>query len=333
MAEIDFSKYKKVDDIVNDIKSVKIQGATNVAIATFEGMKIFIENYDRRAENYDEFLEDLNRVGYNLAFARENEPLAKNGLKFVLRNLVTRNPGLRDVGECREKVYDLCQEFLDLIADAKRKIIQNSVQIMDDVDEVFTHCHSSTAVSIIKNRAREVEGFKAVCTETRPLFQGRITATRLHEGGIDTILIVDNAAESFIIDRGTHPVDVVFLGADEITMRGDAINKIGSWGIALASYFVSKPVYVVTPILKIEVETAYRPVKIEYRCTVHDSQDPTVCKRSDEVWKGAPKGLKMVNPAFEIINREFITGYITELGIIKPEDIGKVIQQEFQWLF
>ncbi len=255
MAEIDFSKYQKVEDIVEDIKSIKIQGATNVAIATFEGMKLFIKNYDRREDNYDRFLEDLNRVGYNLAFARENEPLAKNGLKFVTRMLVIRNPGLRDVDEAKQKVTQLCDEFLDLIANAKKKIIENSVHVMEGVDEVFTHCHSSTAVSIIKNRAKEVQNFKAVCTETRPLYQGRTTATRLNEAGIDTTFIVDSAAESFIIDRGTHPIDTVFLGADEITMRGDAINKIGSWGIALASYFVSKPIYVVTPILKIEVDS------------------------------------------------------------------------------
>ncbi len=320
MAEIDFSKYEKVEEIVDDIKSIKIQGATNVAIATFEGMKLFVEKYNPRLDGYDDFLEALNRVGYTLAFARDNEPLAKNGLKFVLRNLITRNPGLRDVHECREKVLGLCDEFLDLIQSAKSKIIENSVPIMKGVDEVFTHCHSSTAVSIIANHLKEVKNLKAVCTETRPLFQGRTTARRLHEAGVDTTLIVDSAAESFIIDRGTHPIDVVFLGADEITMRGDAVNKIGSWGVALAAYFMGKPVYIVTPILKIEVETAYRPPKIEYRT-------------SGEVWEDAPRGLKMLNPAFDIINKEFITGYITELGIIKPDEISTVVQQKFQWLF
>lgn len=320
MAEIDFGKYKNVNEIIADIKSIKIQGATNVAIATFEGLKLFIKNYSSQMENYETFMEDLNRVGYQLAYARDNEPLAKNGLKFVTRMLIIRNPGLRDVRECQKKVVELCDEFLGLIASAKQKIVENSVAVMDNVDEVFTHCHSSTAVSIIKNQSKRINNLKAVCTETRPLLQGRITAKKLVEAGIDTTFIIDSAAETFIIDRGTHPIDVVFLGADEITMRGDAVNKIGSWGIALASYFMSKPVYVVTPILKIEVETAYRPVKIEYRV-------------SDEVWPDAPKGLKIENPAFGIINREFITGYVTELGIIKPEDISSVIQKNFQWLF
>jgi ribose 1,5-bisphosphate isomerase len=320
MAEIDFSKYKKFEEIEDDIKSIAIQGATNVAIATFEGLKIYVENYNGRIDSYREFIESLNRVGYRLAFARDNEPLAKNGLKFVMRNLVLRNPGLRDVDECKKKVVELCDEFLEMIKSAKEKIIENSVEIMDNVDEIFTHCHSSTAVEIIANQGKRINNLKTVCTETRPLFQGRTTASRLVEKGINTTLIVDSAAESFIIDRGTHPIDIIFLGADEITMKGDAINKIGSWGVALAAYFVSKPVYIVTPILKIEVETAYRPVKIEYRA-------------SEEIWDEAPRGLKMENPAFEIINKEFITGYITELGIIKPDDIAKVIQENYQWLF
>lgn len=333
MSEIDFTKYKKVEEIIEDIKSVKIQGATNVAIATFEGIKLFVSNYDCRDDSYERFMEQLNKVGYSLAFARANEPLAKNGLKYVLRMLVIKNPGLRDVKECKEKVFELCDEFLDNIKTAKEKIIENSEHIMDGVDEVFTHCHSSTAVSIIKNHSKKVKNLKAVCTETRPLFQGRITAQRLVDAGIDTTFIIDSVAETFIIDRGSHPIDVVFLGADEITMRGDAVNKIGSWGIALASYYVSKPLYVITPILKVEVETAYRPVEIEYRCTVHDPANPAVCKVSDEVWPDAPKGLKIENPAFGIINREFITGYVTELGVIKPEDMASVIQKNFQWLF
>jgi ribose 1,5-bisphosphate isomerase len=324
MAEIDFSKYRSVDEIVSDIKDVTIQGATNVAISTFEGLKIFLENYDCGSSNYDEFIEDLNRVGYTLAYARPNEPLAKNGLKYVMSVLVIRNPDLRDVTSCKEKVYELCDEFLEIIRESKEKIIKNSEEL-PEIQQAFTHCHSSTATKIIYNLSKRVEGFKVVCTETRPLYQGRITAKKLLDYGLDTTLIADSAASSFIIDKCTHefctqPIDIVFLGSDEITMNGEAVNKIGSWGIALAAYFASKPVYVVSSILKTEVETAYRPVKIEYR-------------EASEIWEDAPEGLKMVNPSFELINSGFITGFITEFGIIKPNEIASVIQKEYQWLF
>lgn len=320
MAEIDFSTYMDVASIVADIKSVKIQGATNVAIATFEGLKLFISQYQVADHTYEQFLEELNRVGYMLAYARPNEPLAKNGLKFVTRMLIIRNPGLNNIDVAKEKIVSLCNEYLGLVKGAKERIVHNGQEVLGGVSEILTHCHSSTSERLIIEQSKKVENFKAVCTETRPLFQGRTTATNLVKAGIETTLIVDSAVESFVIDRGTHPIDVIFLGADEITMRGDAINKIGSWGIALAAYYASKPVYVIASILKTEVETAYRPVKIEYR-------------DDKEIWSEAPENLKMVNPAFEIINKEFIAGFITEVGVIKPADLTSTIQKEYQWLF
>ena len=161
---------------------------------------------------------------------------------------------------------------------------------------------------------------KAVCTETRPLYQGRITATNLLKMGVKTTLIADSAAESYVIGKGHFPVDVIFIGADEITVHGEAIKKIGSWGIALASYYASKPIYVVTSILKVEPETAHKPVEIEIR-------------EDKELWPEAPEGLDMHNPAFELINKQFITGYLTEFGVIKPEDMVGVLREKYGWVF
>ena len=55
------------------------------------------------------------------------------------------------------------------------------------------------------------------------------------KGGVDTTIIADSASESFIIGRGSIDPDVIFIGCDEVTMKGDTINKVGSWGVALAS--------------------------------------------------------------------------------------------------
>ena len=158
------------------------------------------------------------------------------------------------------------------------------------------------------------------CTETRPLLQGRITAANLINAGVDTTLLVDSAAESIIIGRGNEPVDIVFTGADELTIHGDAINKIGSFGIALAAYYASKPLYVVSSLLKVNPATAYSDVQIEMRS-------------NEEVWDNPPKGLKLYNPAFEVIPNKLITGYITEAGIIKPEDLARTVHEKYDWVF
>jgi ribose 1,5-bisphosphate isomerase len=188
------------------------------------------------------------------------------------------------------------------------------------IDHVLTHCHSSTAVRLIQGIAKGDEDFTAVCTETRPRYQGRITAKELLNVGIDTTLIADSAAESFVIGRGSKPVSVVFIGCDAITMKGYCINKIGSWGIAMAAYQSSKPLYVVTSLLKVDHDTAHQDIRIEIR-------------GDKELWEDAPKGLEMYNPAFEVVDAGLITGFITEFGIIKPRDIGDFVRKEYPWLF
>jgi translation initiation factor 2B subunit (eIF-2B alpha/beta/delta family) len=56
-------------------------------------------------------------------------------------------------------------------------------------------------------------------------------------------------------------------------------------------------------------------------------------KRSaNEVWKDRPKELEIINYAFDMIPGKFITGIITEFGIIKPKDIRKMVKKHYPWM-
>ncbi|HRI05427.1 MAG TPA: translation initiation factor eIF-2B [Candidatus Dojkabacteria bacterium] len=311
-------KYQNIEDILKDIKSIKIQGATNVAIATFEGIKIYLQNIGSNLDS--DIFEKAMSVGSKLAYARPNEPLAQNGLKFLNYFFKVKYHSPTDSNEIRQILISLCDEYLGMIRDSKEQIVQKNLSLFTDTHYAFTHCHSSTAERLIYEMAKGKEGFKVVCTETRPLFQGRITAANLLDKGLDTTLIADSAAETYIIGRAGFPVQSVFLGADEITIHGDFVNKVGSWGIGLASYYANIPVYVVTPLLKVNPASAYQSVEIEVR-------------ESDELWPEAPKGLKMFNPAFDFINKQFVAGFLTEFGLVKPEDVVRVLRENYGWVF
>lgn len=310
--------YKEINTIYEDIKNLNIQGATNVAIATFEGMKkyISISNVVKPEDFFSEFFE----VGRKLSNARSNEPLAKNGVKFVKYFFGQRNPDLPDLNTMKRDLLSLCDEYLDIISNAKRDLVQNNKGRFLNYDKVFTHCHSSTAVAFIKAISKGDQNFEAVCTETRPLYQGRITAKNLINAGIKTTMIVDSASESFIINRGSVPIDIVFIGCDQITLEGHTINKIGSWGIGASAYYGGKPMYVVTPFLKIDVSSKRDNIEIEVR-------------EDRELWEEAPEELDMYNPAFEIVDSRLIAGYITEFGVIKPEEVGSIAKEKYPWLY
>jgi ribose 1,5-bisphosphate isomerase len=308
---------KEVEQLHNEIKEIKIQGATNVAISTFKGMKSALRT---GYNNSGDLLKDIVDVGRYLAYARPNEPLAQNGVLYVKHFFKERGGQNLPLPEEKELISNLCDEYLDNLESSKHKIDELNTPQLRYIDHILTHCHSSTAVRLIQGIAEGDDDFTAVCTETRPRYQGRITAKELLSADIDTTLIADSAAESFVIGRGSKPVSVVFIGCDAITMKGYCINKIGSWGIGMAAYQSSKPLYVVASLLKVDHDTAYQDIGIEIR-------------EDKELWEDAPKGLEMYNPAFEVVDAGLITGFITEFGIIKPRDIGDFVRKQYPWLF
>jgi ribose 1,5-bisphosphate isomerase len=326
----------KVAKIVKDIEEIKIQGATAVAEATFRGIKLYIEQYQKDSPR-EVFLADVEKIGLKLAKARPNEPLATNGLKYLLRMFRIKHPELEDIEDIKKGLIEEMTEFEEILDKAKADIVDVGVENFGHLDGVLTHCHSSTVENIIAgivNSKKESEWFSVIATETRPRYQGRITAGNLAERDIEVIMIVDNAVTSFLAgdwsadeiygDWGDWdiPVDAVFIGCDEIGVYGDTINKVGSYGVALAAYFTSKPLYVMGTILKLDPSSVYEKQKIEMRHT-------------DEVWEDAPEDedLKIINPAFEIIPHEFITGFVTEFGVLKPDELEEVIGKNYDWIW
>jgi len=308
---------KKIEDIYQDIVDLKVQGATNVAIATFEGIKIALE---KSYLDEKKIIQEVIEIGKYLAYARPNEPLAQNGILYLKHFFIQNGGNGLEYNRKKELILQLCSEFLKKVSSAKHKIDELNSQKLNYIDNVLTHCHSSTAVRLIQGISKGDPNFTAVCTETRPRQQGRKTAKELLEAGIDTTFVADSAAELFVIGRGTKPVSAVFVGCDCITMKGSFVNKIGTWGIAMSAHQSNKPVFVVTPLLKMDHDTLNKDIKIEVR-------------EDTELWKDGPKNLKMYNPAFEVVDSQLLTGYVTEYGIIDPNQIGEFARREYPWLF
>ncbi len=307
---------ESIKRVATDIANIKIQGATNVAIAVFEAMEEWLstQNFDSK----ELLIANYEKYAGMLANIRPNEPLAKNGVKFVMYNVHVRGHGISDVSRIKELLRKLSKEYLDIIAKSKKKIIEIGQDILKDANIIFTHCHSSTAESLIIESDKKSKK-TVIATETRPLYQGHITVTNLLKAGVETVMVVDGAAPYFIKDDSFYPVDVVLLGADEVTVFGDAVNKVGSYAMGISAYFSGKPLYIVTPSLKVDVSTLYNPVKLELR-------------DAKEVWPEAPSDLKIINPAFDIVPREFITGFVTELGILKPDQLEDAVRRAYEWI-
>jgi methylthioribose-1-phosphate isomerase len=146
----------------------------------------------------------------------------------------------------------------------------------------------------------------SVC-ETRPLLQGaRLTVLELLRAKIPSTLIVDSAAASVI-----GMCHVVLVGADRIARNGDTANKVGTRMLAVLARAASTPFYVVAPTSSFDPAT---PTGARIVVEGRDGEEV----RTFQGYRAAPRRAIVHNPAFDITPARFITGFITDRGILRP---------------
>ena len=294
------------------IRKLQVQGARNVAIAAVKAIQTQAEL--TKAKNKIQFLCELKEAQTIFVASRETEPLMRNAIRWIITQ--AQAVKTEKVETLSQNVVANAYQFLKDLEDSKEHIAEIGANRIHDNSVVFTHCHSSTVTRLLAKAKADGKNIKVICTETRPAYQGRITANELVGLGIETTFIVDSAARSFMGN-----VDIVIVGADAITSEGNVVNKIGSSSIAVLAHEARVPFYVVSELLKFDPETLNGEFeKIEQR-------SPT------EVWKEAPPKLVVRNPAFDVTPNRYIHGLICEEGIIAPQTIVEVMQRKYPWVF
>jgi ribose 1,5-bisphosphate isomerase len=298
------------------IKNVEIQGATSVAEATLLELKKYALAVP--AKNQEEWLDKINKAAERLRSARPTEALADNAVQYVLWSEELKNA--QSVPQLRNRLEAVVVDFLCLIKQAREEIVAFGQEVIAGKKKIFLHCHSGTVVDILIAGKKAGLDFEVFNTETRPLFQGRITAERLLKAGIPVTMVTDSSAGFFLSHESgqEYEMDLFLIGADAILADGSVINKIGSYGMSLAAREASIPFYSAASLLK------YHPsseIEIEYR-------------KPEEIWANPPKGIKLINYAFDRVPPSLLSGYITEKGVIEPKDLQKKMFQHYgeRWL-
>ncbi len=293
------------------IKKLEVQGARSVAIAAIKALQTLAEQTN--AKSKISFLAELKEAQSMLFASRETEPLMRNAVHWIISQ--AQDSGTEQVDALSGMVSSNVSLFLQNLEASRERTAEIGAKRIRDGMLVFTHCHSSTVTRLLAKAKSDGKNFSVICTETRPAFQGRITAREMVELDIQTMFIVDSAARSYMGD-----VDIVLVGADAITSEGNVVNKIGSSTIAVLANEARKPFYVVSELLKFDPET----LSGEYEEI--EQRNPA------EVWKEAPEKLYVRNPAFDVTPSKFIHGLICEEGVIAPQSIVETINRSYPWV-
>ena len=303
---------ESIRNTAEKIERLEIQGARNVAVAAVKALETLANETESKSR--EKFLKELSDAKEILVMSRDTEPLMRNAVRWIISQVA--ESGKEDVEALAELVSSASQLFLGNLEDSNERIAEIGAKRIRNDSVILTHCHSSTVTCLLRKAKQEAKSFEVICTETRPLFQGRLTAKEMLELGVKTTFIIDSAARFFM-----NEVDFAIVGADAITSEGNVINKIGTSTIALLAYEARTPFYVASELLKFDPETVYGDYeKIEERSP-------------DEIWKNRPKNLTIRNPAFDVTRRDLIHGIICEEGIISPDSIVEAVRRRYPWVF
>lgn len=324
--ELEYVVCGTYDDVAAAIKNMIIRGAPAIGVAAAYGISIGVSAAEGSG---DDFFKQLERI---CEIMRGTRPTAVNLFWAVER---MRRKALeykdRPVGEIKAALENEACAMDREDVEINRRIGANGNELIKEGFTVLTHCNAGslatcdygTALGVIRAAHEAGKNVSVYTDETRPWLQGaRLTAWELQKDNIPVTLICDNMAGHFM---KAGKIDCVITGADRIALNGDTANKIGTYSVAVLAKENNIPFYVAAPVSTMDFETENGDgIPIEERKPVEVTHIKGV--------QIAPDGVRVANPAFDVTPARYISGIITEKGVIRPpykENI-KLVQRATQ---
>ncbi len=286
-------------------------------------------------------------AGYAMAMAAMEAP-DSGYIEFLLharKDIEATRPTARNLFYAVEEVFlaglssrpealNTARLLADKDAADSRQIGETGSTLIQDGFHIETHCNAGwlafvdygTALSPVYLAHEQGKNIFVYAGETRPRNQGaRLTAWELNQAGIPHTIIPDNAG-AWLMSKGK--IDMMIVGADRIASNGDVANKIGTLEKAIAAHEYHVPFYVAAPTSTFDIHCENGDqIPIEERSgdEVLYMDGMTETGKPERVLVCSP-GSSAYNPAFDVTPAKFITGIITEKGLIgaNKESISKL---------
>lgn len=322
---LEYIPINTLEECIEAIQSLRVRGAPAIGICAAYGLFTVAQSISSKP--YSEFKNEMDKTcellfksrptAVNLGWAIERiKPLYLNNTDLPVDQIVLL------IKEEAIRIHSEDKEFCEKMGYAGLEVVPNPCNII-------THCNAGslatggwgTALGVIYAAQEQKFKLHVYVDETRPLGQGaRLTLWELMQSEIPCTLITDSMSGSLMKDE---KIDLVLFGADRISRNGDVANKIGTYNLAALARLHSIPCYAVAPSSTFDMNLdSGDQIEIEQR---NSNEILHIYSYSDNLRDRAD----VYNPAFDVTPAEFLTGIITEKGIIKQpisENLPKLLK-------
>lgn len=307
------------------IRNMQIRGAPLIAIVACLGLSVDLatnaqtrSELDSIASSKDDVVQFISR---KIEYLKTSRPTAVN----LFNAMDELSQAIQKAGNTREDIIQTVISHAEFmlqrdVADNKaignhgaRDILQNlpaprtCVRLVTICNTGSLACASyGTALGVARSLHAMGKLESIHCLETRPYNQGsRLTAFEILEEKMPNgTLICDSAAAALMRTKG---VDACVVGADRVCANGDTANKIGTLMLAICAHEHNIPFYVAAPFTTLDT-------KLKNGDCIEIEERP-----ANEIIETsrAPVNMPVWNPAFDVTPAKYITGIVTEKGVIR----------------
>lgn len=240
--------------------------------------------------------EDFRRELRSIVWALIHAQPAMAPLVNLVNAVLWKIEGIDSLRALRQAVADAAVDFKRQLHVHEAAIAESVLPLIPEGARVLTNSRSTTVRAALRHAQRAGRRFSVICAEGRPGLEGRKMATELAEDNIEVTLVVDALAISMV-----PRANLVLVGTDHLTARG-LMNKVGTYGVALAAHSNNVPVYALCSSAKFLPPGYTPPAQVRWPV--------------DEVWAGPPPGITIKNLYFDCTPLTEISGLVTEQGVL-----------------
>jgi len=293
--------YDDIQKELEDLRDDNTSGANELIDKALEIIKIRLESIE---DSNEDIRGELFNLAKNIIDSRPSMAPLINTIGFLVHDLEKINKKILE--ERISQFYVDRTEREKALSQAFRTFLTNK---KITAPKIMLISYSSTILNrLIENKDYNFEIF---ILESRPLLEGIRVAETL-SSYFKTNLIIDAAMGKFIDE-----IDLILIGVDSVLKDGSIINKIGTFPLAVLANEKNIDVYAVGDCFKYNLKDHYgKEVIIE--------EKPTKELYSEESQKEL---LKIHNYYFDITPPKYITGIISDLGILKMEEFLKLTKE------
>lgn len=226
----------------------------------------------------------------------------------------------------------ICEQIDAYVAEritfAKQLVAQHGMRKIGNNDVILVYGHSEVILQMLLMEAKQQTSssnnnkvFRVIVADARPLLEGKRTLRALVEHNIPCTYILLNAVSHVMMREVTK----VFLGVAALMSDGSVLGRIGTASVALIAKSNHVPVLFCCESYKISSK-----VQLE-SFTGNELGDPNdvmfgTTNRWLQGWEEKPN-LQLLNLVYDLTPSEFVSGIVTELGILPATSVAVLLRE------